>query len=49
MGVKYTMEEILDEYIATCQLCGLNFDETEINMIDYELDLCGKCEIDYLK
>ncbi|ALC85935.1 hypothetical protein AM499_08930 [Bacillus sp. FJAT-22090] len=37
------------EYIATCGACGKDFDEIEINMMDYEIDLCGKCEKEHLK
>lgn len=42
------MEEA-NEYIATCSTCGLDFNETEINMIDYDFDLCEKCEKEHLK
>lgn len=39
----------MDEHLATCSVCGLNFDETEINMDDHELDLCSDCEQEYIK
>ncbi|MFT9494341.1 MULTISPECIES: hypothetical protein [Bacillota] len=29
---------------ATCGNCGKTFHENEINMIDYDIDVCGKCE-----
>lgn len=29
---------------ATCQVCNKSFLETDINMIDYELDVCTQCE-----
>lgn len=33
--------------MATCASCGNDFEETEINMIDYEIDLCIECEKEY--
>jgi hypothetical protein len=38
------MKEVVDETVITCSVCGLNFDEADVNIIDYDLDLCGKCE-----
>lgn len=38
---------MMDKLIATCSVCGLDFDETDINMTDYDLDLCTKCEKEY--
>ncbi|WP_236686949.1 hypothetical protein [Ornithinibacillus contaminans] len=35
------------EELATCSVCGNEFEETEINMTDYELDLCSTCEKDH--
>lgn len=37
------------EYIATCGACGNDFNEIEINMMDYDIDLCGNCEKEHLK
>jgi len=34
----------MDETKATCAMCGGTFDECEVNMIDYDIDLCVKCE-----
>ncbi|MED1738161.1 hypothetical protein P4U97_01250 [Bacillus swezeyi] len=30
--------------LATCSLCGFSYDATEINMVDYDDDLCVNCE-----
>lgn len=32
------------EPMATCQGCQEEFLESDINMIDYEIDLCPECE-----
>ncbi|RKJ45990.1 DUF3850 domain-containing protein, partial [Butyricicoccus sp. 1XD8-22] len=40
---------IIDESIITCSGCGLDFDEGDVNIIDYDLDLCIQCEKKYLK
>lgn len=32
------------EPLATCSVCGRSLPETEINMMDDDLDLCGDCE-----
>ena len=39
----FYMKEIVDETVITCSVCGLNFDEANVNIIDYDLDLCGIC------
>lgn len=41
--------ELEDESIITCSVCGLNFDEGDVNIIDYELDLCVQCEKSHRK
>lgn len=33
-----------DEELATCSMCGKTSHENEINMIDYDLDVCVTCE-----
>lgn len=43
------MEKMMEQLIATCSVCGNDFDEVDINMMDYELDLCAKCERKYKK
>lgn len=35
--------------VVTCSKCGLDFDEVDVNCIDYDLDLCNKCEKEYIK
>ncbi|KAB2329417.1 hypothetical protein [Bacillus mesophilum] len=35
------------EEMATCGNCGEDYPESDINMIDYEIDLCGACEKEY--
>lgn len=37
-----------DETIITCSECGKNFDEADVNIIDYDLDLCISCEKKHL-
>ncbi|MEK5217724.1 hypothetical protein [Psychrobacillus sp. FSL H8-0487] len=43
------IEQIQDELIITCSVCGGDFDELDVNIIDYELDLCLECEKKHLK
>lgn len=38
------MNEIENEYLATCAYCGKTVHENEINMVDYDLDICTVCE-----
>lgn len=33
-----------NEFLVTCSKCGESFEEAEVNMIDYEDDLCIECE-----
>jgi hypothetical protein len=40
--VDFDNEEAED--IATCAYCGKDFPESEVNMIDYDLDTCVTCE-----
>lgn len=39
-----TFSDEMKERKATCAECGKTFDECEVNMIDYDIDLCAKCE-----
>ncbi|MDC3424228.1 hypothetical protein NC797_06865 [Aquibacillus sp. 3ASR75-11] len=41
--------EHVDETIITCSVCGRNFDEGDVNIIDYDLDLCISCEKKHLE
>jgi hypothetical protein len=34
----------IDESIITCSVCGKSFDEADVNIIDYDLELCIECE-----
>jgi hypothetical protein len=38
------LENIELDEIATCSICGISTHENNINMIDYDLDVCTKCE-----
>lgn len=33
-----------DETLITCSVCGITFEEEEVNITDYDLDLCVTCE-----
>lgn len=35
------------EEIASCADCGLEYHENEVNMVDYDIDLCVNCESHY--
>ena len=37
-------DNVDDEEIATCAVCGNEFPEGEINMMDYDVDMCVTCE-----
>jgi hypothetical protein len=37
-----------DEEVASCQECFITYPETEINMVDYDIDICVKCEYEKL-
>lgn len=39
--------EIAEDEKATCSVCGYTFHENDINMIDYEMDLCVLCELQF--
>lgn len=39
---------LVDESVITCSVCSLNFDELDVNIIDYDLDLCITCEKKHL-
>lgn len=41
--------EFEDESIITCSVCGFSYDEGDVNIVDYELDLCVVCEKGHLK
>ncbi|MFS0783325.1 hypothetical protein [Bacillus sp. 1P06AnD] len=41
--------EEMDETIITCSMCGKNYEEEDVNIIDYDLDLCIHCEKEHLK
>lgn len=40
--------EFEDESVITCSSCGFSFDEGDVNIIDYDLDLCIQCEKEHL-
>ena len=42
-------EREIREKIITCSICGENFHESEVNIIDYDLDLCVSCEKAFLE
>lgn len=42
------MAILSDESIITCSVCGNNFEEGDVNIIDYDLDLCTECEKEFL-
>jgi len=43
------MERFENDFIITCSQCGLDFDEADVNIIDYDLDLCINCENKFLQ
>lgn len=45
---KSEIETSEDEYKATCAVCGNTFDEVDVNMIDYDDDVCINCEKTYV-
>lgn len=36
-----------DETKITCSVCGKTYDEEDVNIVDYALDVCVTCEKDY--
>ncbi|WP_144624775.1 hypothetical protein [Bacillus velezensis] len=36
-----------DESVITCQKCNKTFYEGDVNIVDYPIDLCVKCEEEY--
>jgi hypothetical protein len=39
----------LRDCIITCSVCGKNYHENEVNIIDFDLDLCINCEKEHLE
>ena len=34
----------MKESIFTCSVCGNDYIETDVNIVDYDLDVCVECE-----
>ncbi|MFY0520595.1 hypothetical protein ACOMCU_22600 [Lysinibacillus sp. UGB7] len=43
-GTSYKLQTNL----ITCSICGITYDETLVNIVDYPDDVCKHCEKNYL-
>lgn len=49
LGAMNLLKTKPDESVITCQKCNKTFYEGNVNIVDYSIDLCVKCEEDYKK
>ncbi|MCY7947947.1 hypothetical protein P8891_05715 [Bacillus atrophaeus] len=49
LGLLNLLDVEPDESIITCQKCNKTFNEGNVNIVDYPIDLCVKCEEEYKK
>lgn len=42
-------DELDKEDDITCSICGESFEESLVNSVDYDDDVCVKCEVNYIK
>jgi hypothetical protein len=46
-AIPFHPEEIEEEKMVTCSLCGIEYNREDVNMTDYDENVCVNCEPEY--